>query len=173
MRQPFSFCRFRKESWDARISGFLAAVHSQEPVTGLTHNFYRYPARFSPQFARAAIEVFSEPGDVVLDPFMGSGTTLVEASALGRHSLGSDISALAVFLARVKTTPLSEKDLLAIKNWAYGLREHLNLRRPAIRAKRWQASGYQRHAYATMLSNCRNSSPSSSMSWSALRLTKS
>lgn len=84
MSQPFSFCRFRKESWDARISGFLAAVHSQEPVTGLTHNFYRYPARFSPQFARAAIEVFSEPGDVVLDPFMGSGTTLVEASALGR-----------------------------------------------------------------------------------------
>jgi hypothetical protein len=41
---------------------------------GHTHNFYRYPARFSPQFARAAVEAFSAPGDTVLDPFVGGGT---------------------------------------------------------------------------------------------------
>jgi hypothetical protein len=69
------------------LQTFLAAVQNQQPVTGLTHNFYRYPGRFSPAFARAAIEALSRPGDVILDPFMGGGTTLVEARVL--HKSGS------------------------------------------------------------------------------------
>ena len=40
------------------------------------------PARFSPAFASAVIEWFTEPSDVVLDPFVGGGTTLVEALSL-------------------------------------------------------------------------------------------
>ncbi len=52
-------------------------------MVGLTHGFYRYPARFSPQFARSAIEAFTEPLDTVLDPFMGGGTSAVEALGLG------------------------------------------------------------------------------------------
>jgi hypothetical protein len=134
-----------KENWDDWPGRFLAAVHSKEPVCGLTHSFYRYPARFSPQFARAAIEAFSQPGDVVLDPFMGGGTTLVEASVLGRHSIGCDVNALAVFLTRVKTTALSDNDLENIADWVCDLPEHLNLHRPAIRAESWQAAGYQRN----------------------------
>lgn len=134
-----------KENWDDWSGRFLAAVHSKEPVCGLTHGFYRYPARFSPQFARAAIEAFSQPGDVVLDPFMGGGTTLVEASVLGRHSLGCDVNALAVFLTQVKTTALSDNDLERIADWVYGLPEHLNLHRPPVRASWWQAAGYQRN----------------------------
>lgn len=124
---------------------FLKGVQSTEPVTGFTHNFYRYPARFSPCFARAAIEAFSRPGDVVLDPFMGGATTLVEARTLGRHAVGSDINSLSVFLARVKTTPLGEKDLGRIEDWVRRLPERLNLRRPPVRAAWWQASGYQRN----------------------------
>jgi DNA modification methylase len=54
-------------------------IHNSEAVKGYTHNFYRYPARFSPVFARAVIEVFTRPGDTVFDPFMGGGTSLVEA----------------------------------------------------------------------------------------------
>jgi hypothetical protein len=131
-----------KEHWAHR---FLTAVQSTDPVAGLTHNYYRYPARFSPQFARAAIEAFSKPGDVILDPFMGGATTLVEARALGRHAIGSDINSLSVFLARVKTTPLSDKDLGRVKDWVWSLREHLNLHRPPIRAVEWQRAGYQRH----------------------------
>jgi hypothetical protein len=69
----------------------LTAVHTQRPVGGLTHNSYRYPARFSPQFARATIEAFSRPGDTILDPFMGGATSLVEGRALGRHSVGSGV----------------------------------------------------------------------------------
>jgi hypothetical protein len=131
----------RKDAIDA----FVAAVHSKEPVRGLTHSFYRYPGRFSPLFARAAIEAFSKPGDVVLDPFMGGGTTLVEAAALGRHSVGADISSLAVFLTRVKTTALSEGDLRRVADWARSLPPYLNLRQPPVRAVEWYRAGYQRN----------------------------
>lgn len=130
------------ENWADR---FLAGVQSTEPVSGFTHNYYRYPARFSPHFARAAIEAFSQPGDVILDPFMGGATTLVEARALGRHAVGSDINSLSVFLSRVKTTPLSENDLRKIQDWVSSLPEHLNLRRPPVRAEWWRANGYQRN----------------------------
>jgi len=124
---------------------FLQAVQSTEPVAGYTHNYYRYPARFSPQFARAAIEAFSKPGDVILDPFMGGATTLVEARMLGRHAVGSDINSLSVFLAKVKTTVLGENDLARIENWVYDLPEHLNLHRPPVRDEWWGDEGYQRN----------------------------
>lgn len=54
------------------VYGLLAdAARDKSPVVGLTHNFYRYPARFSPWFARGAINAFSKQGDLVLDPYMG------------------------------------------------------------------------------------------------------
>src|SRR3954452_12755498 len=81
------------------------AALDQSPIDGLTHRFYRYPARFSPVFARAAILQFSKPGELVLDPFMGGGTTLLEAIDANRQAAGADINELAVFVARVKTKP--------------------------------------------------------------------
>ena len=78
--------------------GFLQRLvdgaRDQSRVKGLTHEFYRYPARFSPSFVRGAIESFTRPGDWVMDPFAGGGTTLVEAMAMGRNALGIDISSL-------------------------------------------------------------------------------
>src|SRR5262245_51414362 len=124
---------------------FLDAINYQGLVSGYTHNFYRYPARFSPHFARGVIEAFTKPGDVVCDPFMGGATTLVEARAMGRHAIGCDINALAVFLARVKTTPLSETDIAKVVDWFYDLTDHLNLHLPPVRATEWQEAGYQRH----------------------------
>jgi hypothetical protein len=123
----------------------LDAINYQGYVSGFTHNFYRYPARFSPQFARGCIQAFSNPGDVVCDPFMGGATTLVEARALGRHSIGSDISSLSGFLSRVKTTPLTEDDLNRVTDWVCDLPEYLNLHLPPVRAVEWQQAGYQRH----------------------------
>lgn len=78
------------------------AALDQEPISGLTHQFYRYPARFSPRFVRAAIEALSSPGDVVLDPYMGGGTTIVEAHITGRRSIGNDVNSLALFVATAK-----------------------------------------------------------------------
>ncbi len=64
------------------LQPLLEAINDRNIVSGLTHDIYRYPARFSPLFARAAIELFTEPGDTILDPFMGGSTSLVEALAL-------------------------------------------------------------------------------------------
>jgi hypothetical protein len=126
-------------------ASFLEAVHTQKPVGGLTHGFYRYPARFSPLFARATIEAFSHPGDTVLDPFMGGATSLVESRALGRHSLGTDISSLAHFVAQVKTTTLLDQELDEVAEWVRSLVGRLNLHRPAEEAHTPEDPHYQRH----------------------------
>ena len=89
-----------------------------KPVAGWTHNFYRYPARFSPRFAAAAIECFSRPSELVLDPYMGGGTTVVEGVASGRRVVGNDLNSLATFIARVKTTGLTTRELSAVTEWA-------------------------------------------------------
>jgi hypothetical protein len=124
---------------------FLEAVLNREPVSGLTHNFYRYPARFSPLFARAAIEAFTQPGDTVLDPFAGGGTTLVEARALGRRAIGTDINPLATFITHVKTSPLPRDDISMIEEWSEWMRSSLNLRTPLFRVGVWVEEGYQRN----------------------------
>jgi hypothetical protein len=124
---------------------FITAVHTRKPVTGLSHGFYRYPARFSPLFPRAAIEAFTKPGDLVFDPFMGGGTTIVEASAAGRMALGTDINALAVFVTQAKTTLLSEAELLEVRVWGCALLPELNLRLPSVRATDWAERGYHRN----------------------------
>ena len=87
-------------------------------TSGTTHAFYRYPARFHPQVAREIIRRFSRLGDVVMDPFMGGGTTVIEALLLGRYAVGSDINALARFLTHVRTRPLSPGDKRDVRRWA-------------------------------------------------------
>ena len=72
----------------------------------VTHYLLRYPAKFHPPVARHLVENFTQPGAVVLDPFCGSGTLLVEASLLGRHAFGVDIDPLAVLASSVKARRL-------------------------------------------------------------------
>ncbi len=123
----------------------ITAARDSAPVSGLTHTFYKYPARFSPKFIRAVIELFSKPGDLILDPFMGGGTTLVEALALGRQAIGTDINSLAVFVAEVKTTLLDEQELAAIARWATRLRRLVNMHGWSTSFDDWADNGYHRH----------------------------
>lgn len=82
--------------------------HLKPSQTGyLTHIYHRYPAKFIPQLAQRLIATCSEAGEWVLDPFMGSGTTLVEAKLLGRPSVGVDINPVAYLVSRAKVTPIS------------------------------------------------------------------
>ncbi len=67
------------------------------------HRLFRYPAKFHPPVVDALIEAFTKPGQVIFDPFCGSGTTLLESSIAGRRSSGSDIDPLAVAIATAKT----------------------------------------------------------------------
>jgi len=76
-----------------------------------THAIHKYPAKFFPELPRWIVQRFSQPGELVLDPFMGSGTTNLEAILAGRPSVGVDIDPFSRFLARVKTTLLNGEDL--------------------------------------------------------------
>jgi hypothetical protein len=120
-------------------------ISSTDPVSGLTHNFYRYPARFSPDFVRSVLLEFSRVGDLVYDPFMGGGTTLVEAASLGRHCIGTDISSLAAFIAKVKTTVLSDAQLLNVETWARIAVPMLTVGTDAPREADWIRKDYQRN----------------------------
>ena len=130
---------------DSFVYDLIEAVHSKAPVSGFTHDFYKYPARFSPIFARKVIEIFTKPGDFVADPFMGGATTLVEARLLGRRCIGADINELSTFLARTKTKIISKKKLDAVYEWAVNLEDKLNLHNPPTRATLWIEEGYQRN----------------------------
>jgi SAM-dependent methyltransferase len=76
----------------------------------LTHGFHSYAGRLHPSIARGAIARWSPPGGVVLDPFCGSGTVLVEGLLAGRRATGVDASPLAVSIARVRTNVMSDAD---------------------------------------------------------------
>lgn len=70
----------------------------------LTHWIYPYKGKFHPQMIRALLNIIGlEQGDTVLDPFIGSGTTAVEAQLLGINCVGIDISPLCVLQSKVKT----------------------------------------------------------------------
>ena len=120
------------------LQPLLEAINDRNIVSGLTHDIYRYPARFSPVFARAAIELFTEPGDTILDPFMGGSTSLVEALALGRHAVGTDINQLSVFLARVKTLLFSDGRSGLPADWAELTVPDLSPRKPVVRHTDYQ-----------------------------------
>lgn len=128
-----------------RITALIDAARDMTPVSGLTHNFYRYPARFSPKFVRAVIEAFSMPGDLVLDPFMGGGTTLVEALATGRHAMGSDISSLAAFVSAAKTTIYSDGELATLSGWVLRAISDVDMHRPEGMVSESHDARYFRH----------------------------
>ncbi|OYT48002.1 hypothetical protein B6U83_04235, partial [Thermoplasmatales archaeon ex4484_36] len=70
----------------------------------LTHWIYPYKGKFHPQMIRALLNIIGlNKDDTVLDPFIGSGTTAVEAQLLGINCIGIDISPLCILQSRVKT----------------------------------------------------------------------
>lgn len=118
-RTDLSICLNRSQ-----LNQIESALNHAGSTKGLTHNFYSYPARFSPEFARTIISIFSNPGDWILDPFMGGGTSIVEGIAHGRRMIGIDINTLAHFVSNARTTPLSSDDARAIRNWVKSIVQH-------------------------------------------------
>jgi DNA modification methylase len=78
-----------------------------------SHNFHAFPAKFPPQLPRKFIEGLTDPGDVVLDPMVGSGTTIVEAFLAGCRGIGFDIDPMALRLCKAKVTPLALEETAA------------------------------------------------------------
>lgn len=88
------------------------------------HSVHGFAAKFPPQLPRAFIEALTEPGETVLDPMVGSGTTAVEALLLGRNALGFDLDPLARLVSRAKTAPVNAE---AVRNAATRLVETAEL----------------------------------------------
>jgi hypothetical protein len=82
----------------------------QADTSYLTHGLHDYPARMVPQIAQRLIDRYSPVEGRVLDPFCGSGTTLVEAQLADRRAVGIDINPFAVLLSKVKATPIDFKE---------------------------------------------------------------
>ena len=80
----------------------------------LTHGLHPYPAKFIPQIPNTLIQELSSVGDTVADIFCGSGTTLVEALTLKRHTVGVDANPLACLISTAKTSLISSEDVDAL-----------------------------------------------------------
>ena len=96
-----------------RLKSLLASdldFHGQDTAYA-SHNFHSFPAKFPPQLPNKFIANLTEPGDTVLDPMMGSGTTVLEAFLSGRYSIGFDIDPMALMITKVKVTALDREQL--------------------------------------------------------------
>ena len=67
------------------------------------HSFHRYYGKLIPAIPRAFIREFTKKGDLIFDPFSGSGTVALESKYLDRDFAGIEINPLSVLIARVKT----------------------------------------------------------------------
>jgi len=72
----------------------------------ITHGYHRYPAKFIPQIVSRLADKYTNEGDLIVDPFGGCGTTLVESKVMGRPSVGVDINPVAVLITKAKITPI-------------------------------------------------------------------
>jgi DNA modification methylase len=92
----------------------------------LTHWIYPYKGKFHPQMIRALLNIIGlKQGDTVLDPFIGSGTTAVEAHLLGINCVGIDISPLCILQSKVKTESIDV--LQQILNWEEEIVKRINI----------------------------------------------
>jgi len=68
--------------------------------TYYTHGFHPYPAKFTPQLVNKYFNLYCKPGYKILDPFCGSGTTLVEGVINGMYSVGIDLNPIAILISK-------------------------------------------------------------------------
>jgi len=110
-------------NWEISFDQF-----KESETTKHVHRLHPYKGKFIPQLVQYFLddhvnkfkkEVFFRKGDVVLDPFMGSGTTLIQAAELGIHSIGIDISEFNCLIAKVKSDDYSLFDLKYKLDGAY------------------------------------------------------
>jgi DNA modification methylase len=100
------------ELMTAKVTELLNALDwdfADVPTENGVHTIHPYPAKFIPQIPRQLMELFPpKSNSVVLDPFCGSGTTLLEAISAGLDAWGIDLNPLACLISRVKTTRLPQ-----------------------------------------------------------------
>ncbi|MBI1187355.1 MAG: RNA methylase [Alphaproteobacteria bacterium] len=96
------------ETVQAKLEEAARNGRTRQATRYSVHGLHEYKGKFNPQVAKAVLNIFGVgPGTKVLDPFCGSGTTLVECAHLGALGVGTDLNPLAVFVANAKLRCLS------------------------------------------------------------------
>lgn len=121
----FSYNGFRELSWKKKLGNDLnwdlSFDHLREKdTTKHVHRLHPYKGKFIPQLVEYFIDqhtdefktsVYFRKGDIILDPFVGSGTTLVQANELGINSVGIDISRFNCLISEVKLVNYNLEEL--------------------------------------------------------------
>lgn len=124
----FSWERKRESSFKRRLGDDLNWHLSFEQfkeaeTTKHVHRLHPYKGKFIPQLVEYFLDSHTDefkreacfaPGDIVLDPFCGSGTTLVQANELGLHAVGIDVSLFNTMISNLKLSRVSAVDLVGI-----------------------------------------------------------
>ena len=111
-----SFFGKREVNWKAElgqdVNWALSFDYLKEAdTTKHVHRLHPYKGKFIPQLVQYFIDshtdefkkdIYFKPGDILLDPFCGSGTTLVQANELGMHAIGIDVSAFNALISNIK-----------------------------------------------------------------------
>ena len=127
---------YREKDWKKRLGGDLNWTLSfdhlrEKDTTKHVHRLHPYKGKFIPQLVEYFLnshtddfktEAYFQAGDIVLDPFSGSGTTLVQAAEIGIHSVGIDISRFNCMIGEVK---LQEYDFGILEREIERIRESL------------------------------------------------
>ena len=99
-----------------------------EDTKEFTHCFHIYPAMMIPQVARGLIRLFGKSGDMLFDPYCGSGTSLVEGRLAGMDVSGTDLNPTARLIARAKSIDYDVEELKKeISTFRFGLEAELTL----------------------------------------------
>ncbi len=120
-----NFSKQREANWRNKL-GYDLNWHlsfdnlKEKDTTKHVHRLHPYKGKFIPQLAEYFLdnhtdnfkkEVYFKEGDIVLDPFSGSGTTMVQANELGLHAIGIDVSAFNSLISNVKVEKVDFTDL--------------------------------------------------------------
>ncbi|MDW8463223.1 MAG: DNA methyltransferase [Geminocystis sp.] len=135
LKSYYDSLNHKKNYWEkvlGKLNWKLAfSEYKESERTKHVHGLHPYKGKFIPQLVEYFIdphtdefkkEIYFYPGDIVLDPFCGSGTTLVQANELGIHAIGVDVSFFNTLISKIK---VANYNLLEVTRAIYELTRSL------------------------------------------------